>query len=135
VTSTRPYLLRALNEWILDNGMTPHIVVDATIPGTHVPPEHVRDGRITLNLSPSAVRELVIGNEAISFGARFGGRHFDVVVPPGAVLAIFARESGAGMSFPPEPPAAPAAGDDAPATTAGKKVERPHLRIVKSDGD
>lgn len=129
MTSTRPYLLRALNEWILDNGMTPHIVVDATIPGTHVPPEHVRDGRITLNLSPSAVRELVIGNEAISFGARFGGRHFDVVVPPGAVLAIFARESGAGMTFGAEPPAAQA---DEPAA-ADQKTERPRLRIVKSD--
>ena len=129
MTPNRPYLLRALHEWIVDNGMAPHILVDATLPGAHLPPGHVQDGRITLNVSPSAVRELLIGNELLSFRARFGGRPFDVSIPVAAVLAIFARESGQGMAFSTEtPPPAPPAEQPAAAPRG-----RPQLKVIKRD--
>ncbi len=108
MTSTKPYLIRAIYDWILDNGMTPHLVVDAGYPEVRVPQEFVADGRIVLNILPSAVRELVIGNDWISFNARFGGVAREVLVPAEAVLGIFTRENGQGMVFP-ETPSAPRA--------------------------
>ena len=107
LSSTKPYLVRALYEWLLDNGLTPHLLVDARYPGTQVPSEHVRDGQIVLNLSPTAVRNLVIGNDRIHFGARFGGVARELSVPSEAVLGIYARENHQGMVFPqPEYPTA-----------------------------
>jgi stringent starvation protein B len=100
MTSTKPYLIRAIYEWILDNGMTPHLVVDVGYPGVAVPQEFVEDGRLVLNLSPSAVRGLVIGNDRIDFNARFGGVARDVFFPVESVLGIFTRENGQGMVFP-----------------------------------
>jgi stringent starvation protein B len=100
MTSTKPYLIRAIYEWILDNGMTPHLVVDVRYPGVEVPREFVEDGRLILNLSPSAVRGLVIGNEQVEFNARFSGVARDVFFPVEAVLGIFTRENGQGMVFP-----------------------------------
>lgn len=102
MTPNKPYLLRALNEWILDNGMTPHVLVDATVPGTFVPPAQISDGRIVLNVSPQAVRDLVLDNETLAFHARFGGKPFEVRVPVAAVLAVYAKETGKGMVFPRE---------------------------------
>jgi stringent starvation protein B len=99
-TSSRPYLLRAVHEWITDNGLTPQIVVDAQRDEVRVPAAHVREGKIVLNISPTAVRGLALGNERVEFSARFGGTPFDVAVPVHAVLAIMARENGTGMSFP-----------------------------------
>ena len=99
MTSSRPYLIRAIHEWIVDNGMTPHIVVNADAQGVRVPPEYVNDGQISLNISAAAVHGFSMDNEWILFDARFGGKSFQVSVPTGAVLAIFARENGAGMSF------------------------------------
>lgn len=116
LTSTKPYLVRALYEWILDNALTPHLLVDAQYPGTQVPPEFVQDGQIVLNLAPTAVRNLVIGNDRIHFGARFGGVARELSVPSEAVLGIFARENHQGMVFPePEyPTEAPGAAGKAP---------------------
>lgn len=102
MTSSRPYLLRALYEWIVDNDHVPYIVVDAQQPGVVVPPEHVKDGQITLNIAPHAVQGLSLGNAEVRFSARFSGRAFTVTAPVQAVLAIYDRETGQGMGFPPE---------------------------------
>ncbi len=101
--SSVPYMLRALNEWIIDSDCTPHLVVDATADGVIVPREHVQDGRIVLNISMSAVRNLLMSDETVTFGCRFGGMPFDVEVPLAAVLGIVARENGEGMMFPRTP--------------------------------
>ena len=97
MTSNRPYLLRAVHEWICDNGLTPYIVVDALKPGVQVPPQAVSDGRVVLNLAPRAIARLDIGNDVITFMARFGGVSHAVSVPVAAVQAIYARENGQGM--------------------------------------
>ena len=100
MTSHRPYLLRALYEWIADNGMTPHVLVDATQPGVRVPPHTVKDGRVVLNIADRAVARLEMDNDSIRFTARFGGVSHPVTVPISAVLAIYARETGQGMALP-----------------------------------
>lgn len=110
MNSSRPYLVRALYDWINDNQSTAYIVVDATLPGVFVPEDFVSDGQITLNVGPSAVQNLQLLDEHIEFSARFGGVPMSVHVPMAAVLAIYAKESGEGMSFgrepgmPPTPP-------------------------------
>jgi stringent starvation protein B len=131
VKSSRPYLLRALYEWIVDNGCTPHIIVDAERPQVDVPQQYVKDGQIVLNLSPTAVIELHLGDDAVSFNGRFGGRPTDVFIPLAAVLGIYARENGQGMAFDPEddvPPPDPGGGvTPTPLRPAGK----PSLKVVK----
>lgn len=143
MTSYRPYLLRALTEWINDNGMTPHILVDAGIPGVRVPPGVVREGKVVLNIADRAVVGLQMDNEWIGFTARFGGVSQPVSVPIGAVLAVYARETGQGMVLPEEAaggshshddeerpdPGDPETPPDGPADPAPGK--RPHLRVVK----
>ena len=99
MTSTRPYLIRAIYEWIEDNGMTPHILVNTELPGVEVPKQHVRENRIILNINPAAVRDLRLGNDWIEFNARFGGVARAVQIPIAAVLAIYAHENGQGMAF------------------------------------
>jgi len=145
MTSNRPYLLRALFDWICDNGATPYLLVDASIPGVQVPTEHVEDGKIVLNIAPSAVRSLMIGDDLLSFDARFSGREMALEMPIGAVRAIFARETQEGMTFPPEPETAAGGmttsaqsapkGDDeaggAPAPGSLKVGEVSHLKIIK----
>jgi stringent starvation protein B len=103
MTSTRPYLLRAIHEWMLDNGLTPQIVVDANNDKVQVPRQFVEDGRIVLNIADSAVRHLSLGNDWVEFQARFSGSPFQIRVPIQHVLAVVARENGAGMSFSEEP--------------------------------
>lgn len=98
----RPYLLRAFYEWLLDNQLTPHLVVDVTMPGVRVPMEYARDGQIVLNIAPRAVGGLELANDEVRFNARFGGVPRQVAVPLAAVLAIYARENGAGTMFEPE---------------------------------
>lgn len=100
MTASKPYLIRAIFEWILDNQMTPHLVVDANYPGVSVPMEFVDDGRIVLNISPGAVQGLLIGNDWIEFNARFNGIAREVLLPAEAVVGIFTRENGQGMVFP-----------------------------------
>lgn len=98
----RPYLLRAFYEWLLDNQLTPHVVVDIALPDVQVPLEYARDGQIVLNIAPRAVGNLQLTNDSVSFSARFGGVPRQVYVPMAAVLAIYARENGAGTMFEPE---------------------------------
>ena len=98
----RPYLLRAFYEWIVDNELTPHLVVDATMNGVRVPEEFVQDGQIVLNVAPHSVGNLEMGNEAVTFNARFGGRPHSLILPLYAIQAIYARENGAGTMFEPE---------------------------------
>jgi stringent starvation protein B len=153
MTSHRPYLLRALYEWIADNDMTPHLLVDATRPGVRVPAHTVQDGKVVLNIAARAVAHLDMDNDAVAFTARFGGVSHAVIVPVDAVLAIYARETGQGMALP-DDGSAQAPGADAPASvesvphdvgSAGDgspddtppagdpppKRGGPHLRIVK----
>ena len=112
-TSTKPYMIRALHEWCTDNGYTPHIVVRVD-QNTMVPPAHIRDGQITLNIGMMATKSLVLGNDSIEFQARFNGVTENLYVPVGAVTAIYARETGAGMGFEVEEPST----DNAPATNS-----------------
>ena len=142
--STKPYLLRAIFEWCIDQGFTPHIAVQVD-ERTIVPPGYAKDGQIVLNLGPDATHQLQMGNELITFQARFGGVAHALSVPVGNVVAIYARENGHGMAF--EPEAAPseagttvAEGDDerdgaAPETPPPADTRPPpgrgHLKIVK----
>ncbi len=126
MTSSRPYLIRAVHEWIADNALTPQMLVDAEAPGVVVPSHCVENGRIVLNVSASAVRGFRIGNDHVEFDARFSGVSFHVELPVNSVLAVVARENGVGMSFPEErsePPPAPSGGES--------KASRPKLRVVK----
>lgn len=127
MTSHRPYLLRALYEWIADNGMTPHILVDASQPGVRVPAHAVKDGRIVLNVADRAVGRLEMDNDSVRFSARFGGVSQSVLVPVGAVLAIYARETGQGMALPEE-----IVGSGEPHDEAQDSA--PSLHAVEDDG-
>ena len=95
----RPYLLRALYEWIVDSGEVPNILVDAEIAGVVVPKEHVRDGQIVLNISPQAVRNLNLGNEFVMCEGRFSGRSMELILPVESIRAIYCRDSGQGLAF------------------------------------
>jgi stringent starvation protein B len=99
LSPTRPYMARAIYEWICDNNLTPYLLVDATVPYTTVPEQFINDGQIVLNIVPHAVHLLQIGNEAISFSARFGGVSRDIYIPIAAVIGIYARENGQGLFF------------------------------------
>ncbi|MAA66726.1 MAG: ClpXP protease specificity-enhancing factor [Alteromonadaceae bacterium] len=133
--SSRPYLVRAFNEWILDNNCTPYILVDAGIQGVQVPAEHVANGQIVLNISPSAVKALMIGNGALEFSARFGGVPMQVSVPLVAVLAIYAKENGEGMVFGTEPgspdPEGPSGGNNDEGGKPERPSGKPSLKVVK----
>ncbi|ENV34960.1 ClpXP protease specificity-enhancing factor [Acinetobacter gerneri] len=102
LTPSRPYLARAIYEWICDNNLTPYLLVDATIPYTDVPQQFVNDGQIVLNIVPHAVHKLNMSNEAVTFSARFGGVSQDIYVPIQAVLGLYARENGQGLFFDPD---------------------------------
>jgi len=130
----RPYLLRAMHEWISDSQCTPHVVVDAGVDGVEVPRQYVQDGKIVLNVSWSATAHLKIGDDELTFSGRFGGASMQVRVPLAAVLAIYARETGQGMIFAEESEPPP---DGAPAETPPKEPSpregggRPKLKVVK----
>jgi stringent starvation protein B len=143
MSSNRPYLLRAIYDWISDNNLTPYVLVDAGFAGVRVPPQVVKNGQVVLNLAMRAVANLDLGNEWISFQARFSGVSQTIQIPVQAVLALYAQENGQGMMFPADeeggdmpPPSAPEP-DDTPPTPAadddGDKPKRgaPHLRVVK----
>ncbi|MAF84006.1 MAG: ClpXP protease specificity-enhancing factor [Gammaproteobacteria bacterium] len=134
--SQRPYLVRALHEWMTDNGKTPHLVLDATVSGLQVPPEHIQDGKIVLNCSYSATRNLVLGNDDIEFETRFNGKAHLIRAPMESVLGIYARETGEGMLFAEQDaegnqPTPPAAGDDDNPEPPPAGPGRARLRIVK----
>lgn len=139
MTSHRPYLLRALYEWIADNDMTPHLLVDATRAHVRVPAHAVKDGRIVLNVAQRAVSGLQMDNELISFSARFGGVSQAVSVPVGAVLAIYARETGQGMALPEDTldetsGGTAAVSDDRPALSAVPSESRQDVDTAEDDG-
>jgi len=131
VTPSKPYVVRAIYDWIVDNNCTPHVLIDAASDGVVVPEDYVTEGQIVLNISPTAVVSLNLGNDAVSFSGRFGGVPLEVFLPLDSVLGIYARENGQGMIFddddelndptpPPEPePIAPGAS------------RRPSLKLVK----
>lgn len=127
----KPYLIRAAYQWALDNGHTPHLLVDATIDGVVAPVGFIEDGRIVFNVDPQAVSNLMMADDLIEFRARFSGKPFEVSVPINAVLGVYARENGEGISFPPEIAAeveeAPESEPAMPALTRGK----PDLKIIK----
>jgi stringent starvation protein B len=125
MTSSRPYLVRAIHEWILDNDMTPHLLVDIEGEGVNIPAQQGQNGKIVLNISPSAVEGLNLGNDAVAFRARFGGIATDVYVPLDSVLAIYAKENGRGMVFNEDE------NGPEPSDPAGKTGKRPSLKIVK----
>jgi len=129
MTPSRPYIMRALYEWIVDNDCTPYILVDAGIDDVMVPEQYVKDGQIVLNISPSAVVELDISNDAVAFNGRFGGVATDIYVPVNAVIGIYARENGQGMVFEPEESSDPPPDDEPPEPL--KPEGRPSLKIVK----
>lgn len=129
MTSNRPYLLRAMYDWISDNGLTPYILVDAAAPGVHVPKSAVKDGRVVLNVAARAVAQLDLGKDHVRFTARFSGVSQSVEVPIAALLAVYAHENGQGMMFPAEnepPPNAGPVADDAVSSRKGS-----HLRVIK----
>ena len=99
LTPNRPYLLRAYYDWLMDNQLTPHVVVDAFVEGTQVPQQYVKDGQIVLNIAAGAVGNLQISNEFVEFNARFGGVPQQVMLPMASIVAIYARENGAGTVF------------------------------------
>lgn len=134
MNSSRPYLLRALYEWIVDNDCTPHLLVNAEAPDVQVPSGYASDGQIVLNVSPNAVRHLQMNNQAVSFEGRFGGVAFSLYIPIEAVMAIYARENGQGMVFEIEPPAKSSEPEDNGPSTDGeppKPGRRPSLKVVK----
>jgi len=126
--SKRPYLIRAMHEWMLDSDHTPHIVVDTTAERVNVPVDYIKDGKIILNVSESAAHNLRLTNDAVSFRARFGGVPFDVWAPMSSVLGIYARETGQGMIFSHDAERArpPELKQQVRAPRA-----RPHLKVVK----
>lgn len=140
----RPYLIRAMHDWMVDNGETPHLLVDAESNDVTVPVEFVQNGKIILNISPTAVEGLSLANDFIMFNARFGGRPMEIAIPVHAVLAIYSRESGQGMLFNDEDdgPSAPESGtegesgESSGASEKGsegrkKDPKRPNLRVIK----
>lgn len=134
MTPSKPYLLRALYEWIVDNNCTPHVIIKSTYPGVTVPQAYVKDGQIVLNVSPSAVVGLVMSNDSLDFSARFGGQPFKITAPISAVLAIYARENGQGMFFGEEEPPPPEPHQPESSDSKGKeldKAKRPALKVVK----
>lgn len=125
MTSSKPYLVRGLNEWILDNGLTPYVLIATGSDQVMIPAGIAQDGKVVLNISPDAVRDLNIDNEALSFSARFNGVSQDVYCPMAYLLAIYARENGEGMMFPEDD----AESEQADETETAKKT--PSLTLIK----
>ncbi|MCK5809959.1 MAG: ClpXP protease specificity-enhancing factor [Cocleimonas sp.] len=141
MTSNRPYLVKAIYEWIMDNNVTPHVVINAMDETVSVPQQYVDDGQIILNVNPSAVQDLVIDDECIMFNARFGGKPYNIYAPMHTVMAIYAAENGQGMMFNEEqnsgPP--PTSNNDSDKSDGGDSSggnnrpprKKPTLRVVK----
>lgn len=126
MSSSRPYLLQALFDWIVANDCTPYVLVDARMSGVEVPQQHVKDGQIVLNISPSAVTGFAISGEGLFFNARFGGMATDIYAPTAAIMGIYARENGQGMIFETEEKT-----DPEPPSPEAKKPTKPSLKVVK----
>lgn len=134
MTPSKPYLIRAIYEWIVDNGCTPHLLVETKDERVKVPTQYVKDGSIVLNIAPGAVRDLLMGNEFVSFNARFGGVAHEVHFPVAAARMIYARENGQGMALPDDnTDSGPDSGSPPPPSTSGSggSGKRPQLKRVK----
>ena len=133
MSPSRPYFVRAIYEWILDNDLTPYLLVNATYPNAQVPVEYIRDGRIILNLTPSAIRNLHMGNEQVEFSARFGGQARNLFVPIGAILGVYAKENGKGMFFDENeiPPPDDQGGQSTEEVSRPKPSGKPSLKVIK----
>jgi stringent starvation protein B len=139
MTSSKPYMFRALFDWIIDNDCTPHVVVNAHCEGVLVPLQYVnKNGEIVLNIAPGAVQSFIAENDSISFSARFSGVPHEIYVPMKGVLGIYARENGRGMMFdhelqpdPPEPPGKDTSKSNSDAPQASEPPSKPGLRLVK----
>lgn len=146
ITSNQPYLLRAFYEWIVDNQLTPYVLVSTEYPYVNVPLDFVKDGQIVLNVSPSACQGFVINNEYVEFNARFGGKPTFISFPCASVKAIYAKENGMGTAFdepvpiepsPQEQPTGVSTSDEQSAEQTEKpksdtkKASKPSLRVVK----
>lgn len=135
MTSIKPYLIRAAYDWIVDNELTPYILVNTDYFGVQVPQQHIVESRIVLNISPAATRGLLLENDRINFTARFSGKAEQISVPPGAILEIYAKENGRGIPFeleespPPPPPPPPVASAGKAEVSSGKG--KPSLKLVK----
>lgn len=125
MTSRKPYLIRALYDWIIDNACTPYVLVNCALPDVQVPSQYVQDNKIVLNISAQAVYGLELSNTGIRFSARFSGQSFNVDIPVAAVLAIYARENGEGMMFTDEDKG------DNPEPPTPEKPKRPALKVIK----
>lgn len=132
-TQQRPYLLRAMHEWMTDNALTPHIVIDVNEAQADLPMEHVKDGKLVINVSYSATQNLLIDNECASFAARFGGVSRQLSIPIMAIVGIYARESGQGMIFSSESAPRDAVVEDGKADSGNVKpaTGRPTLKVIK----
>lgn len=127
LTSTKPYFIRAFYEWIADNSLTPYLLVDAQSTSVDVPSNCIVEGKIVLNISPSAIRDLRLHNDCVAFKARFSGVPYDINLPMAAIEAIYAKENGKGMVFPPEEVAEAGEATDLAPTTPKDR----HLKLVK----
>jgi stringent starvation protein B len=123
MTPLKPYLIRSIYDWIIDNNLTPHLLVDATHPHAALPEAYIEDDKIVLNVRPEAINELSLGNTTVEFNARFNGQSMHIIAPVPAIMAIYARENGKGMVFDQEE------GDNTP--PPDDTPPRPHLRVVK----
>ncbi|BCA96813.1 stringent starvation protein B [Legionella antarctica] len=131
MTSNKPYLIRAFYDWIVDNELTPYILVDATYSGVQVPKEHIRHERIVLNISPSATRGLLLENDRIVFTARFSGQTEQIFVLPNAVLEIYAKENGRGIAFAIEEDEGPPPASSSGSSESDTGTRKPSLKLVK----
>lgn len=144
MTSSRPYLIRAMYQWITDNGLTPHLLIDAEQDDVIVPVEHIQNGKIILNIAPMAISALEIGDGEVTFSARFSGQSMGIYVPISSVFAIYAKENGQGMMFNDDDSELSTDGDDdlsGRTGTAGSgagnseksssKANKPNLRVIK----
>ena len=129
MTSSRPYLIRSIYEWIVDNSLTPYLLVNAEHPAVEIPQEYVTDGRVILNISPDSCRGLHLDNDRIVFTTRFSGRTVQLALSPGAVLAIYAKENGRGMEFSEDDGDLPPSGDEG--DSQGGRGRKPALRLVQ----
>jgi stringent starvation protein B len=128
LSSSQPYLLRGFYEWIVDNSLTPYILVDATAPGVLVPPDSVSNGQIILNINAAAVQRLTLDNDAVRFGARFAGVHWEICVPTEAILAVYAKENGRGITFNEDDQDQPGTPPSTDSDSSG--TGRPKLKLV-----
>ncbi len=142
MTSSKPYLLRAMYDWIVDNDLTPYVAIDASFPNVSVPDDFIQDGHIVLNISPDAVRGLHIDTEKLLFTARFSGEAQQIFAPPEAIMTIYAQENGRGMLFgeedngdagaaSAEPPVVKSGTDDDSVASQTSTKSKPELKVVK----